>query len=290
MKALKFLVVAALLMGADPARPQDGDEGLGEIIVTAQRRESKFYVEARPVVGLRRQADSAVQTIAITSDSRDDKMRRREVEAMMLAAIDKAQASGLSLVTGKFELIEVTRANYRDAVFGTLDDDIEDDDDDENDENKASGYEDNGSSAEVRLMVKAKLAGSVGGARERIGKFVKLVPANGRSLIEQRGSMALTIVNPDQYRDAILKRVSEAALHHAKFFGAGYGVSIGGLDKDIAWAQVSNTEVFLYVPYYFSVEPIGGRATRSAVQIGTPPPNSASRAGAMNSVEPDYSE
>ena len=34
---------------------------------------------------------------------------------------------------------------------------------------------------------------------------------------------------------------------------AGYGVEVTGLDRAIAWAQVSNTEVFLYIPYAFAV-------------------------------------
>jgi len=28
---------------------------------------------------------------------------------------------------------------------------------------------------------------------------------------------------------------------------------VTGLDREIAWAQVSNTEVFLYIPYSFTV-------------------------------------
>ena len=257
MKALRFLAAAALLASATPALPQE-DGGMGEIVVTGSRRDSAYFVEARPVVGLRRQADSAVQRIEIVSDSREEDMRKREVTAMLLAAIDRAGGAGLTLVTGKFELVEVTKANFREIVFGSAggseDADIDDDNDDDDDENSAV-FEDDGDSATIRLMVKARLAGSVGSAQQRIDGFVKSVPATGRALIEQSGALALTIVNPDQYRDAILKKVADAALHHAQFFGADYGVSASGLDKDIAWAQVSNTEVFLYIPYNFSIQP-----------------------------------
>jgi hypothetical protein len=250
LRALIFLTAAVMLADAVPSLAQ---EEMGEIIVTASRKSSAYFVEARPVVGLRRQADSAVWQIAITSDSREADMRKREVVAMLLAAIDKAGAAGLSLVTGKFELVEVTKANYRDIVFGAVKANDEDDDEDE-DENQAV-FEDDDETATIRLMVKAKLAGSVGSAQQRIDKFVKSVPATGRSLIEQSGSLTLTIFNPDQYRDEILKRVADAARHHAGFFGEEYGVSVSGLDKDISWAQVSNTEVFLYIPYSFAIQP-----------------------------------
>lgn len=255
MKALYYLLAATVLAaGAAPLWAQDENE-LGEVIVTGSRKQAAYYVEERPVVGLRRQADSAVRTISIVSDSREEDMRRREVEAMLLAAIDRAKGAGLSLVTGNLELVEVTRANYRDLIFGqvaTGDDDDDDNYDDDDDEPRVT-FEDDGQTATIRLMVKARLAGSVGGAQERIAGFVKAVPATGRSQIEQNGSLTLTIVNPDQYRDEILSRVAAAAKHHAGFFGPDYGVEVSGLDKDIKWAQVSNTEVFLYIPYSFSI-------------------------------------
>ena len=65
--------------------------------------------------------------------------------------------------------------------------------------------------------------------------------------------MALTIVKPDQYREEIYGRVAEGAKQAVGFYGADYGVEVTGLDRAIAWTQVSNTEVFLYVPYSFSV-------------------------------------
>ena len=39
----------------------------------------------------------------------------------------------------------------------------------------------------------------------------------------------------------------------ASFYGPEYGATITGLDREIAWAQFSNTEVFLYIPYGFTV-------------------------------------
>ncbi len=251
MKLLHCLLAATVLAVSAPALAQDEND-LGEVIVTGTRKQSAYYVEERPVVGLRRQADSAVQVVSIVSDSREEDMRRREVEAMLLAAIDRAGGAGLSLVTGNLELVEVTRANYRDLIFGPVVTDDDDDYDDDDDAPRVT-FEDDGQTATIRLMVKARLAGSVGGAQQRIAGFVKSVPATGRSQIENAGSLTLTIVNPDQYRDEILRRVAAAAKHHAGFFGPDYGVEVSGLDKDIAWAQVSNTEVFLYIPYSFSI-------------------------------------
>ena len=61
-------------------------------------------------------------------------------------------------------------------------------------------------------------------------------------------------INPDQYRDEIYKRIATGAKHAVSFYGPEYGVEVMGLDRDVAWQQVSNTEVFLYIPYTFKIE------------------------------------
>jgi hypothetical protein len=268
MKASVLAIIASLSFIAAPIAAQDADEGdgLGEIIVTGSVRRTNGVAVAivpPPVIGLRRQADSAVRNIEIVSDSRDEDMRKREVQAMLLAAIDRAKREGFSLVTGQYEVIEVTRDNWQEK-FPNLarkadadeEEEEEDDDDDDDDEDKAPppSYEDDGSETIVRLKVKTKLDGSIDDAQRKIGRFVKSVPATGRSEIRQKGVMALTIINPEQYRDEIYRRIAAGAKHALTFYGPEYGLDINGLDKAIAWKQVSNTQVFLYIPYDFGIE------------------------------------
>lgn len=239
-----------------------------EIVVTGSRISNSLssvqpvsafgssYVPARPpVIGLKRQADSAVRNIEIVSDSLDAAMRKKEVQSMLLAAIDRAKASGFTLVTGQYELTEVTRANWQDQFPGLAgrEDPAADEDYDYDDEEPSLAFEDDGRSATIRLKVKTKLDGSIDNAQAKISGFVKSVPVTGRSLIEQQGGLALTIVNPEQYRDEIYKRIAAGAKHAESFYGQGYGLDVIGLDQALAWSQVSNTEVFLYIPYSFAV-------------------------------------
>ena len=89
-------------------------------------------------------------------------MRRREVQAMLLDAIDRAKQNGFSLVTGQLELVEVTRANWQDqfpelAGKSKANDDGDDYDDGE-DENQIA-YDDSGGTTTIRLKVKTKLDG-----------------------------------------------------------------------------------------------------------------------------------
>jgi hypothetical protein len=247
---------------ATPLLAQDDD--MGEVVVTASRRSQSLSdipisiaPPQPPVIGLKRLADSAARNIEIVSDSREADMRKREVQAMLLDAIDRAKKDGFSLVVGQLQLVEVTRANWQDQFPGLggkpAADDEDDEDYDDDDDAAPATFEDDGSEATVRLRVKTKLDGSIGNAQAKITAFVKSVPASGRSLIKQKGGLALTIVNPEQYRDEIYKRIAAGAKHAVSFYGPEYGVDVSGLDRDIAWQQVSNTEVFLYIPYSFSV-------------------------------------
>lgn len=230
------MMSAALLAAAMPAAAQDNSNIQGEVVVTGQRASADYLSDEQTVVGLRRTADSAIQSIRFTSDSREEDVRKREIHSMMEAAIRRADGAGVELVTGEFELSKVTLANYRDLAF------------------LRGGRPD---TSEIAVYVKAKLAGSVGSAQSRIDAFIKAVPADGRALIERRGGITLTIINPDQYRDEIVRLVAAEALKTAAAFGPDYGVEVAGLNEQLIWAQASATEVFLYIPYRFTVRPKG---------------------------------
>lgn len=233
-KTIQGMMVTALALAWGSAAAQDNSNIQGEVVVTAQRASANYLSDEQTVVGLRRTADSAIQPVTFTSDSRDEEVRKREIHAMMQSAISRAEAAGVELVTGGFELNRVTIANFRELVF------------------ERGGRPD---TSEIGLFVKARLAGSVGSAQSRIDAFIKGVPANGRALIEKRGGITLTIVNPDQYRPEIVKLVAAEALKTAAAFGPDYGVEVAGLNEQLIWAQASATEVFLYIPYRFTVRP-----------------------------------
>jgi hypothetical protein len=235
MKFRKLLIAFAISSATcSIATAQDNSNIAGEIVVTAQRASGAYLDDAQPVIGLRRTADSAVQSVEINSDSREEAERKREIHAMLEAAINRASAAGVELVTGNFQLEPITLANYRNLIFqrGARPD-----------------------TSLVTFYVKSKLAGSTGSAQTRIDSFIKGVPASGRSLMEKRGGLTLTIINPDQYRDGIVKLIAAEGRKYAAMFGPDYGVEVSGLSEQLSWAQASRTEVFLYLPYRFSVRP-----------------------------------
>lgn len=230
----RTLVLAALLIAAPVAAQEKAAPGLGEVVVTANRLNARYAQQDRPVVGLRRQADSAVMTISISSDSRDEATRKKEIYAMLQSAMDRAATAGVELVTGNFELVPVTKANYQELPLVW------------------AGRPD---TSRVDIMVKVKLAGSTTAAEKRIEDYVKSIPKSGRGAVDRTGSLTLTIIDPDQYRQAIVELVAADARRQAAVFGSDYAVQVSGIDGQLFWSQISGTEVFLYIPYRYTIVP-----------------------------------
>ena len=235
MKLPRLIVAAVFLICAPPAFAQQADGGgLGEVVVTANRNNAPYAQQNRPVVGLQRQADGAVIAVSISSDSRDVETRQKEIHAVLLAALGRAAGAGVELVFGNFQLFPVTRDNYAALPF------------------QYGGRVD---TSRVDLMVKTRLAGSATAVEKRLIDFIKAVPRSDRGVIDRTGSLTLTIIDPDQYRDQVVKLIAESAQHNAAMFGPEYRFNITGIDEQIAWSQVSSTDVFLYLPYRYTIYP-----------------------------------
>jgi hypothetical protein len=235
----KFLPALALLV-AWPAFAQDAEESVAdlsgaEVIVTAARREAEGYDDRVPVIGLRRLADYAVQEVAIVGDTRDAAKRNAEIYAMLRNAIELARRrGGIELATGELIVEPLTLANYEDLALGS------------------DGRPDTGRAS---FLVKVRLTdgATAKAAVERIATFVKDVPTVGRAEIRTTDDLTLSIVGPDQYRGAVADLVAADARDMTRRIGEGYSVEVRGLDRPIEWTRASLTEVFLYVPYSYTI-------------------------------------
>jgi hypothetical protein len=235
MKPVYLFAAACLAVCAMPSWAQSAKAPeLGEVAVTGNRMNARYAQQDRPVIGMRRQADSVVLSIAVSSDSRDEATRKREIYSMLLSALDRANGAGLELVTGNFELTPVTKANYQEIPLVW------------------AGRPD---TSKADLMVKVKLDGSIDAAQKRIDAFVKSISKSERGAVDKVSGLTLTIINPDQYRDTIVKLIAEHTRTYAGMFGPDYAVQINGIDGQVNWSQVSGTEVFLYIPYRYTIVP-----------------------------------
>lgn len=208
--------------------------GLGEVLVTANRSNTLYALNERPVVGLRRRADAMVMPFWVESDTRDATTRSQEINTVLASLVDRAASAGLELVAGQAQLIQITKANYKSLpVVG-------------------AGRVD---TSRVWLMVKAPLGQDAAETQKRLAAFVREAKGSGRATVETNGGTTLTIVNPDQYRAEIVKLVAEDAKMVAGLFGPDFTFNVTGIDGQVSWSQVSPTEVFLTLPYRYSIVP-----------------------------------
>ena len=239
MKAPVIFAAAVALACTPAVFAQEADvpgpnSGLGEVMVSANRNSAPYAQQERPVIGLRRQADSAVMSLHISSDTRDGSARTQEIHTVLLAAMDKAKGAGFELVSGGIPIQPVTRENYKLLPMqnaGRVDTSI------------------------VHLLIKARLQGSAEATQTRLQAFVSSLKGSGRATVGGGGGISLTVINPDQYRDAIVALVAEEAKRNAAIFGPEFTFSLTGIDQQIIWSQVSSSEVFLYIPYRYTILP-----------------------------------
>ena len=236
---MRTILCLALLLSATPL-PAQNDEGMNEIIVTASRiggdDDDDDDPRIVPVIGLRRTADFAIQRVTIAGDTRDAKQRQDEIYDMVRAAIQLAARQGnIELATGEMIVEPLTLANYRNLPL------------------RPDGRPD---SQATTFLVKTPLAGTdAKAALDRIETFVKAVPAVGRAEIRNAGELILSIVRPDQYRNQIVDLVAADVRTTTAKFGPDYAVQLTGLDLPVQWGRAGLTEVFLYVPYRYTIMP-----------------------------------
>lgn len=224
------------------------DDGTSEIIVTGMRRLNAGdddAIRVREMVvptpaaiqTLRRTADFAVQQVVIASDTTDEDEAKTEVFAMTRKAIDLARASGVEVATGEMVVEPLTAANYKEL-------EVTDDD--------------NGIDGElVKFLVKVPLSPGIDAktALAKIDKFIKSVPAVGRAEMKVYSELTLSVVNPEQYRGAVIDLIAKDTAATSARFGDGYGVEVSGLDRPVQWKRAGLTEVQLFLPSATTVRP-----------------------------------
>lgn len=236
------LVAVAALAGATPAMAQDGG---AEIVVTAMRRLEPDDDERRVVAVvavpaavqmLRRTADFAVQQVIVTSDTSGETARDAEIRQMTRRALDLASGAGVALATGEVVVEPMTAANYMQSEIVR---------------------NENDGGAMVKFLVKVPLARGIDAraALARIDQFIKRVPPVGRAQIKAYSELALSVVDPEQYRGRIIDLIAKDTAATASRFGTGYGVEVTGLDRPVQWRREGLTEVDLFLPSASTVRP-----------------------------------
>ncbi|MCR5872311.1 MULTISPECIES: TonB-dependent receptor [unclassified Sphingomonas] len=231
---IKAVLAIAALGVALPVVAQD--LASQEVVVTGSRVEQDSYERDMPAVGLRRTADFLVQEVAIRGDTRDPKLRGTEIRQMLARAVEMAGKHGVQLAFGDYILTPLTVANLDEVTLSN--------------DNRPD-------SQKVEFLVKAPLGGKESGAsaEKRIEAYVDAVPEVGRAQMDISGDSSLSIVGPDQYRLQIAESVMADARSLSERMGAGYAVTIEGLNMPVLWTRAGPSDVLLYIPYKLVIVP-----------------------------------
>jgi len=225
-------LVACLL--AAPAAAQEG--AVEEIVVTGSRM-MDWDPDDIPVVQLVRRADNLIVDVSVVNDTREAGARRDEI-TQTLRAMARA-AAGRSDIDLSIEddgvLVPLTEEMVSTLTLGV------------------DGTRTDTSVASLVVKTPIRPGDTLDGASARIESFVEGVREVGRSLADITGDWELSIVDPPQYRPAILKLIADDARTAAAAFGEGYGVRIEGLSNRVTWRQSGPLDLSLFIPYDMAV-------------------------------------
>lgn len=241
------VAIFALLMLATPAVAQDYP--VEEIVVTASRISAPSYgapaynaVDVSspvPVVRLERRADNLIVSIEVINDTRDAPTRRAEI-TRTLTSMARAAAAGSDIDLSIIK--DGSLVPFTEAMVGTLTLGVDSDRDD---------------TSVATLVVKTPIreTDTLDSASDRIERFVEGAAMTGRSLAEISGAWQLSIVDPPQYREPVVRLIAEDARATSAAFGEGYAVNVEGLENRVAWQQSGPLSLILYIPYRMTVTP-----------------------------------
>lgn len=241
---LRTCLIAAVLMAAAATAPAFAQED--EIIVTAARYVDAYQNFSVPHVSRVRRADFAVESVTITSDTRDFAQRRQELQQALQS---------------------LTRFANRDARVSVA---LIDEDDDESGQARVVPYtvekaleslqpggRPDTSQVTVSVRTRVAAADDLDAVEGRLAEFVRSIPRPGR-VETLTGDLQLTLTEPQQYRSQLVADIAADASAISGTLGQGYGARLEGLESPIAWRRAGDLDLRLFVPYRMVILPRDG--------------------------------
>lgn len=213
-------------------------QSVEEIVVTGSRA-IEWDPDDVPVIQLARRADNLIVEVRVVNDTREASARRSEITQTlrrMARAAGAREDIDLS-IEDEGVLVALTEDMVSTLTLGV------------------DGARADTSVARLIVKTSIRTGDTLDGASGRIEAFVRALEKTGRSLIDISGDWELSIVDPPQYRPAILSLISADARSTASAFGDGYAVQVEGLSNRVTWRQSGPLELALFIPYKMTVTP-----------------------------------
>jgi hypothetical protein len=237
---MRFLFAAALtLVIAAPAVAQNDSQ---EIVVTAQRLPGG-YGQNTPVeivlphIVMKHRADSVIVDLVVRSDTRDRSDRLNEIRQALRGLEARANGANVSLALVDEDqgiILPFTMAAAEELIVA---------------DNRPDT-----SMLTIHLKTPVSANDTLNSIHQRIDGFVAQAPKPGRVEMST-GETQLVLSDPEQYRAPLLRSIAQDGQSVASTMGEGYGLTLTGLERRVAWTRSGDLELTLYVPYELSTAP-----------------------------------
>jgi len=227
------MVASLCLLSSFVAMAADETE---ELLVTAARTD-RIVV---PGASLKRPADFLLQRLKVSNDAPEEKTRKDEI-------LDTLRQ--MSAAAARDKDIEISLlADYRTVIPMKLD-------------VAALKLTRGGRAAtsEVMICIKTRVTPGASNAAALFAKlkaFQSSIKPAGRSAIDIVGDPELTVVNPEQYREPVIKLYAADSKLVTASLGQDYRVVTKGIDRQLQWIRDGLVDVIFYIPYEYDVLPI----------------------------------
>jgi hypothetical protein len=206
---------------------------LEEIVVTGSR------VDSTPGVFLRRHGDYLLLEVAVTNDTREEAGREDEIYRTLRGALTAAERNRdleISVVNDDGLVYPLTPESYRIDL--------------------SPGNRPDTSTATITVKTAVPSGDADGQALvKKLREFVADLPIVGRTQLEPVGDVQISVVDPHQYRNEIIKLVAGDISEVTSTLGSEYRVVVEGIDRPVEWFRLGLLDLGLYVPYRYIVIP-----------------------------------
>ena len=225
-----ILLIAGLLLLAPVSHAQGGD--FDEIIVTGVRK-----VDA-PAIFIEKRGDFLLLDVRVQNDSRERKERVQDLELTIAGIIEAAKTQPdieLSLVEDGF-VRPLTKLAFMDTI--------------------RPGNQPDTSYANLKVKTDIP-AGDVEAYKlvSKLDKFVDSLDGVGRTTITTYEDVAVSIINPFQYRKEVREKVLEEMTATVERLGPDYSIIPRGLHKRVKWVRSGDLNLKFYMDYSYQIYP-----------------------------------
>ncbi len=234
------ILASALLLAPDIAAAQSS--GADEIIVTGTRlKRAQSFKDVGGASGVTfvKRGDFLLLEVQIESDARQARERNAEIAKTIEAFLDAADEDpsiDMSILESGTTVRKLTRTNYFQGVT----------------------YGGRPDTSVARIRVKTAIPDEVENSAElatKLSRFVDQIEETGRITISAKGETAVSVVDPFQYREEVVKAVIKEINAITDALGPEYVAIIEGLDRQVYWDRKGDIDLAFSLPYTYEIIP-----------------------------------